>query len=159
MHRRWWVNDPDCLLIRPDSNLSLAEVKSFATVIALTGGPLLLSDDLTKLPTDRLRIAQQLVPLIGQRVRVIDWFDSSTPTMMRLDLENQTGKWHLIAAFNWDDEERDISITLDQFDLLEGNYVARDFWDGGFARISDGVLHLKKVSAHGVKLTLFQTCY
>ncbi len=65
MHERWWVNDPDCLNLRPDSNLTLAEVQSMATVIALTGGPLLLSDDLPKLPVERLRIAQQLVPLTG----------------------------------------------------------------------------------------------
>ncbi len=31
---------PDCLMLRPDSNLTLAEVQSLASVIALTGGPL-----------------------------------------------------------------------------------------------------------------------
>lgn len=152
MHQRWWVNDSDCLLIRPDSNLTLAEVQSLATVIALTGGPLLLSDDLPKLPAERLRIAQQLVPLIGQRVRVMDWFDAATPTLLRLDLENETGKWHLVAAFNWDDEEQDAAIPLARFDLPDCDYFARDFWDGSSTRILDGMLHLKGIPAHGVRL-------
>ena len=52
LHQHWWINDPDCLLIRPDTNLTLDEVQSLASVIALTGGSLLVSDDLPKLPAD-----------------------------------------------------------------------------------------------------------
>ena len=152
MHKRWWINDPDCLLIRPDSNLTLAEVQSLATVIALTGGPLLLSDDLPALPAERLHIAEQLAPLIGQRARVMDWFDAATPSLLRLDLENDTGKWHLAAIFNWDNEERDVTIPLGRFDLPDGDYFAREFWGGSLTRISDGMLHLKGIPAHGVKL-------
>ena len=64
-HRRWWINDPDCLLLRPETKLSLAEVHSLATVIALNDGMLLLSDDLPALPPERTRIAQVLLPLLG----------------------------------------------------------------------------------------------
>lgn len=152
MHQRWWINDPDCLLLRPDSTLTLAEIQSLTSLIALTGGPILLSDDLPKLPTDRLRIAQQLVPLIGKRARVMDWFDAATPTLLRLDLENETGKWHLLAVFNWDDIVRDVTVPLARFDLPEGFYFSREFWSGGITRISDGMLHLMGVPAHGVKL-------
>ena len=38
LHRRWWINDPDPLLLRSDTRLSLAEVQSLATAIAMTGG-------------------------------------------------------------------------------------------------------------------------
>ncbi len=44
LHEHWWVNDPDCLLVRPDTKLSLAEVQTLATAIGMTGGSLLLSD-------------------------------------------------------------------------------------------------------------------
>ncbi len=152
IHQRWWINDPDCLLIRPESTLTLAEVQSMATAIALTGGPLLLSDDLPKLPAERLRIAQQLIPLMGQRVRVLDWFETVTPTLLRLNLENETGKWHLIAAYNWEDEEREMMIPLWRLDLPEGDYFIRDFWNGVSTRISDDHLYLKGVPAHGVRL-------
>ena len=62
LHRRWWVNDPDCLLVRPDTKLSLAEVQTLTSAIGLTGGSLLVSDDLPALPEDRLAIAQALLP-------------------------------------------------------------------------------------------------
>ena len=37
LHRRWWLNDPDCLLVR-ETQLTLPEIQSLATVIALRGG-------------------------------------------------------------------------------------------------------------------------
>jgi len=75
MHARWWVNDPDCLLVRPDTRLTLAEVQSLATAIGVSGGSLLLSDDLTALPEDRLRIAEVLLPVLGLRLEADAFMD------------------------------------------------------------------------------------
>ncbi len=153
LHRRWWINDPDCLLLRPDSDLTLDEVQTLATAIALTGGPVLLSDDLPNLPPERLRIAEQLLPLIGETPRVLDWFDAPTPRLLRLDLENVTGVWHLLAIFNWDDKPADTTLPLEKFDLdPDGDYFARSFWGGTTARIGGGVLTLGRIPAHGVRL-------
>ncbi len=153
LHRRWWVNDPDCLLIRPDSELTLPEVHSLATAIALTGGALLLSDDLPKLPADRLRIVEQLLPLIGQTPRVIDWFDAPMPKLLRLDLENSTGPWHLLAIFNWEDKAQDISLPLKIFGLDPNQaYLSRAFWEGASGQVSGGSLELSGIPPHGVRL-------
>ena len=153
LHRRWWINDPDCLLVRPDSDLTLAEVQSLATAIALTGGSLLLSDDLPALPPERLRIVAQLLPLIDARARVVDWFDEPMPTLLRLDLENETGRWHLLAIFNWEDEPTEQqTLPLKQFDLPPGAYFARSFWTGESRRTQGGSLTLKPIPAHGVRL-------
>ena len=153
LHRRWWINDPDCLLVRPDSELTLAEVQSLATAIALTGGSLLLSDDLPALPPDRLRIVAQLLPLIGERARVLDWFDEPMPGLLRLDLENETGQWHLLAIFNWEDEPTgEQTLPLEQFDLPAETYFARSFWTGESKRTLGGSLTLEPIRAHGVRL-------
>ncbi len=46
MHRRLWLNDPDCLMARQrDTKLSREEARSLAIAIAATGGMLLFSDD------------------------------------------------------------------------------------------------------------------
>ena len=151
-HQRWWVNDPDCLLLRPDSGLTLAEVQTLATAIALTGGSLLLSDDLAKLPHRRLRIAEQLLPLMDRRPRVLDWFDSPIPHLLRLDFENITGNWVLLAVFNWDDVPKDYTLHLHKCGLQPGNYFTREFWSGVIGRIQGEYLSLKDIPAHGVKL-------
>ena len=80
LHRRWWLNDPDCLLVRPGTHLTLAELRTVATVIALTGGSLFVSDHLPDLPEDRLRILRALLPPIGARPRILDWLDAPTPS-------------------------------------------------------------------------------
>ncbi|MFO7623310.1 MAG: alpha-galactosidase [Anaerolineales bacterium] len=158
LHRRWWVNDPDCLLLRPDTELTLAEVHTLATVISLTGGSLLLSDDLTRLPPDRLWVAEVLLPLIGRAPHLLDWFDTSTPSRLQLYLEGAVGKWHLVGLFNWEDRARDVSFHLNEFYLDHSeHYQVRSFWDGKEFMISgdeagDGQKILKDVPAHGVAL-------
>jgi alpha-galactosidase len=137
LHRRWWINDPDCLLVRPDSRLTLAEIQTLATVIALTGGSLLLSDDLPALPPERLRIAESLLPLIGREPHVLDWLDSPTPARLQLDLDGPAGRWHLAALFNWRDTPQAIDFKLDEFYLDPAQpYLAREFWSGKVYRIS-----------------------
>ncbi len=153
LHDRWWINDPDCLLIRENTNLSLAEVQSLAAAIALTGGSLLLSDHLPNLSRKRLRLAESLLPLIGERPQVLDWFDSSTPSRLRLDLKNETGSWHLLAFFNWDDKESDQTLPLEHFHLdPQEIYYVRSFWDGRLERVEKGYLPQTRVPPHGVML-------
>ena len=152
LHKRWWVNDPDCLLLRPDSELTLAEVQSLATAIALSGGALLLSDDLPHLPEERLRIAAQLLPLIGQRPRVMDWFDETDPRLLRLDLEGSAGRWHLLAVFNWTKRPYTAMLPLAAFDLPAGEYLAREFWSGDLFSLSGDALPSGEVPPHGARL-------
>lgn len=149
-HRRWWVNDPDCLLIRPDTSLTLDEIRTLAAAIAMTGGSLLLSDNLPKLPRERLTIAEVLLPVINERIRVIDWFDSSLPSRFRLDLVNSTGEWHVLTAFNWKDEAADLNISLKDFDLPAGDYFTREFWTGSLGELSvNHSLTFPAVPGHG----------
>ncbi len=153
MHNRWWINDPDCLLVRPDTHLTQAEVQSLATCIALTGGSLLLSDDLPNLPRDRLAIAEVLLPVIGERADVLDWFDSATPQRLRLDLHGPVGRWHLLAWFNWSEKPQDVTLRLQNFLLPVGNYWGRSFWENRSFYVSEGApFRFKQVPAHGVVL-------
>jgi alpha-galactosidase len=154
LHRRWWVNDPDCLLLRPTTHLTLAEVHSLATAVALTGGSLLFSDHMPDLPPGRLRIAQALLPLIGERPRLLDWFDATTPHRLRLDLQGAAGAWHLLAFFNWEDVGQVFDIRLKDYDLdPTSSYIAREFWSGeSEISWSGGWFNPKSVPPHGVIL-------
>jgi alpha-galactosidase len=147
------VNDPDCLLLRPQTRLTLAEVQTAATAVALTGGSLLLSDDLAVLPPDRLHIAEVLLPVIDEKPRILDWLDSETPRRLRLDLQNASGAWHLLALFNWEDQARDLTIILEEFDLCpQVVYYAREFWSSELHRVSTGSFQVRQVPAQGVVL-------
>ena len=134
LHRRWWLNDPDCLLAR-QTQLSLAEVQALATVIAMSGGLLLLSDDLPALPPERLRLIQQLFPAVGRTPQALDWLDSSIPARLRLDLDGPAGPWHVLGLFNWQDAPQTLPVRLEDFRLDPGQaYLAREFWSGALLR-------------------------
>lgn len=150
MHRKWWINDPDCLLVRPDSNLTLPEVQSLATAIGLTGGALLISDDLTKLPAERLAIAEALVPTLDEPVRVLDLLNEEIPSRLRLDLLNSAGASHALCAFNWTDQPEDMVFSQEDFRLENGDYLYREFWSGKCGVWnSDKHLSFPKVPSHG----------
>jgi melibiase-like protein/beta-galactosidase-like protein len=60
-HRGVWLNDPDCLVVRPP--LTLPEAQVWASVVAASGGMNVLSDNLPKLPADRIALLQKTLPV------------------------------------------------------------------------------------------------
>lgn len=109
-----------------------------------------MSDDLPRLPAQRLRVAEVLVPVIGERARVIDWFDNGMPEKLRLDQVGATGEWHVLTNFNWSDEMVSREITLADYHLNPGSYVVREFWTGGVGILSTSQTYkLDQIPAHG----------
>jgi alpha-galactosidase len=57
MHRRLWLNDPDCLMLRArETKLTRDERLALAAVISGSGGMLLISDDMALLGAEESRI-------------------------------------------------------------------------------------------------------
>ncbi len=64
MHRRLWLNDPDCLLLRStDTGLSAAAVRSWAHTVGVSGGMALVSDDLSRLGPGERALLDEVVTL------------------------------------------------------------------------------------------------
>jgi len=60
-HRALWLNDADCLVARPP--LTLDEARVWASVVAASGGMSVLSDNLPKLPAERVPLLQKALPV------------------------------------------------------------------------------------------------
>jgi len=60
-HRSVWLNDPDCLVVRPP--LTEREAQVWASIVAVAGGATLFSDNLPKLPPERVAILQRTIPV------------------------------------------------------------------------------------------------
>jgi alpha-galactosidase len=152
LHNRWWQNDPDCLLVRESSHLTLTEIQSMASLIAISGGLMLISDDMREVSRYRLRIAQVLLPVIGKRPFVLDWADELHPHLTRLDLENQTGVWHLLGYTNWENRAVKRSLHLSDFRLpSSGRWILRSFWKEKVL-VSEGGSFEVNVPPHGTVL-------
>jgi alpha-galactosidase len=81
MHGRWWVNDPDCLLLGAEhEGLTAAERQTWAAAVLLSGGLHFLSDEVGDLsPTARARAATVFAHT-GQPATVLSTDDDGLPT-------------------------------------------------------------------------------
>lgn len=151
MEPHLWVNDPDCMLVREDSNLSLPEVQSLATAISITGGAVLISDDMSKLSAERLKLAASLLPALPAKPHVRDLFSQNMPSQISQDLQNAHGEWKLIALFNWQDQAADLQLNLKDWGIDKQEMLMREFWSGEIALVHQNHT-FKNVEAHGVRL-------
>ncbi len=153
MHGNWWVNDPDCILVRDQSELTLAEVQTLATVIAMSGGSMVFSDDLTNLSSERLQLAARLLPPLSNGMVVLDWLQNQYPCRMRTKMKSTSGEWNLLAQVNWEDKECTIKLSCSSFGLPNGNYWVSDFWGKHIHQNSEiGSLGEFSIPAHGCLL-------
>ncbi len=160
MHRRLWLNDPDCVLLRPrnhDSSLVLNETRTLATVIGLSGGLTFSGDDLSTLSRARLKYLERMLPPYGEAATAADLFSRELPGLLVLPIVRPHGRWVLAAAINWGD--RTVTTTLDLVRLgldPRGLYHAYDYWRGRYLGQVQGTLELGRHQPHETALLLFR---
>lgn len=81
-----WYNDPDCLVVRPP--LGLEEARVWTSIVALSGGMTFLSDDLPRLPRDRLSLVQRAIPAAPVKAFAMDAAETYQPALPAIVLEN-----------------------------------------------------------------------
>ncbi len=154
MHGRWWANDPDCLMVRDtETALSEGEVRFLATAVALSGGMVVVSDDLALVPELRHQMARALFPSVSVAGRAVDATDGPAPFLWRSALGD--GR-QLVGLLNWDDEDRWIAAT----EFLSPGEVAFDVWSRkligmGDIRIAahEGMLFQVSLPGRGARVT------
>ena len=159
LHGRLWQTDPDCLLVRDRrTRLTEEEVRAWASVVAVSGGTLFLSDELGSLPADRLAIARRARELrdevVPGTVRSLDLF--RVPFPRTLWARRRAGGW-LLAVLNPDDRPAEVRLSVGELDappgeLADGELV--DAWTGERLEIRAGALVLGPVAAHGARLVM-----
>lgn len=67
MHRRLWLNDPDCLMLRKtQTRLTPEQTNSWARAVAVSGGMAIVSDDLSLLGPEEKRLLDEVIE-VGRR--------------------------------------------------------------------------------------------
>ena len=143
MHNRIWLNDPDCMLARDtDTALTLDEVRTLATVIGLSGGMLLDSDNLMRLPDERRDMLSMLMPVYGRSAIPLDLFESETPHRFELDCDTH----RLLGVFNWADTPAEIVAPLTE----DASHVF-EVWEQNYLGVTAGSVS-SAIPAHGCRL-------
>jgi alpha-galactosidase len=148
MHRRLWLNDPDCLMVRGgETALTIDEVQSLAAVIGLTDGMFVLSDRMDALAEDRRRLLEQAYALRGGAARVVDLFAAGLPELVYTAYEERIA----IGAFNFGERpaERDVAMEMS----VAGDQV-HELWSGATLPVHDGRVALRPIPPHGCRVVL-----
>ncbi len=148
MHNRLWANDPDCLLVRTDrTKMTLDEVRTMATIIGLSGAMMLSSDDLDKVPPDRLDLISMLLPGLPRAATPLDLMDRDMPERFEVADDRPFDPIRLVGLFNFSDETRDLSL-----DLPEGAWHVFELWDERDRGVCSGAITFDLVGPHAGKL-------
>jgi alpha-galactosidase len=141
-HGLLWLNDPDCLLARDSkTRLSGSEVQSLATVIGLSAGMIVLSDNLPELSQAALDTISFLLPALPAPAALRNRLGSDLPDRLELD----SGERLVVALFNWEDEERDLILRLSEAEVF-------DVYGGRYLGVARRELVLPAAPAHGCRL-------
>ena len=121
MHRRLWLNDPDCLMTRSDdTRLSADERRTLAAVVAASGGMTIFSDDVPRLSEESRHLVRDTVEL----ARAVDRSGRRGTARARgllLDempsgLHARAGSASLLAWVNHTDSPESPAIDLPEHD-------------------------------------------
>ena len=115
LHRRLWLNDPDCLMVRSrETRLSAVETASLAAGVALSGGMVVCSDDVPLLEPGERGIVARVVELASR----IDAAGSRGTTRVAWPgregepwlVESRSGRDAWLAAINLEDEPASLAL-------------------------------------------------
>ncbi len=149
LHRRLWLNDPDCLLLRQERNrLSAVERATLACAVAISGGMFLVSDRLADLDESAwphlARIQAVTRACAGGRCLPLDLLERPIPELVL----NTAG---YLALFNFSGRAQQKTVAGAVLaPYLPPQAVLRP-WNGGppLAREADGSLGPLPLPAHG----------
>jgi len=166
MHRKLWNVDPDFLIVRsedtsPDPRLNRAhsprpfatqdwwlagremvlnEVQAYALLVYLSGGDLVLGDDLTQLNAKGVEILRKVLATPSTKAATpVDLFGrhDSLPSLWAKEEED----FYFIGVFNWGEDPKDCEILLHE---VTGGSPRRitTFWDGRQIHPTDNAIDL-----------------
>jgi hypothetical protein len=156
-HRRWWVNDPDCLNLRKIGNqLTDDELRTHITANFMGGGYVLFSDSIDRLPEDRRIMLAQALPSYGIAAQPINYMKSpglGIPNMLNLLIEKNGEKYAIAALFNWEEKAADTELKMEYLNLDPNReYHVFDFWTDSYKGIVKGTYQLKGQKPHSCEL-------
>ncbi len=151
MHKRLWLNDPDCCMLRTEhTRLNERERMSQINAIVLSGGPLLFSDDLGRLAPELFEEMAKIEKLSARCFEgspiPIDVMEGELPTLFY----NTAG---FLGVFNTGDRSSLKSIDLSRLPLDGARLRAlEDVWTGETLEVAAGSLPLRRLPAHSSRL-------
>ena len=166
LHNRLWQNDPDCVLVRrrdDESALVLNEMRTMVSIIGLSGGAVLSSDNLPSIRRGRLKYLKQILPPTGRAARAIDLFENELPQLFVLPID---AEWALdpdghppllVGALNWTEKTTQTEIELGTLGLdPRREYHVYNYWHRRYFGVVRGRIQIARHQPHETRVLLFK---
>lgn len=146
MHRRLWLNDPDCVIARDsETQLTVEEVRTLAATVGLTDGLFVMSDRMDALTDERRALLADAHQLLGGAPRIADLFERDIPEEVHCAYPDGEVR----AAFNFSERPRPRTLP---YDGDSDGAVLREVWTDEAVALADHQLVVGTVPAHGCRL-------
>ncbi len=157
-HRRLWLNDPATLILRRrHSSLTDEEMRTLLTVVGLSGGLVIDSDDLSQMSEREQAWLAALLPPLQEGAVPLELMQTAKPNLYALHLRRPWGEGHRLALLNWDDEKRTHTLELGPLGLdWQQPYHLFEFWSGRYYQVTDGYVILSDLPPHSARLFAIQ---
>lgn len=156
-HEEMFIIDPDGLVVRDFDigdgyNTTYQEARLWATEIAMSGGSILINEDIGQLGESRRSLFEQMLPVYGRAARPLDFFEMPQPSVTYLDIDENT---KIVAAFNWEDKIIDKTLDLNALGF-DGKTVAVKCWEKEIVGVIQDHLDIKDMMPHSAMVYLIK---
>jgi hypothetical protein len=149
----FWA-DPDCMMVGQNA-LDIEQARVETTIVALPGQMMFAGDKLGELAPDRIRLIQQSLPVCDIRPGNLYPQFGHLP-IWNLSIKRPFGAWHVVAFFNWSDEEQDVPCAWPEIgEDAESRFACWEFWTEKWLGVNQEALTVK-VPARSVRLVAMQ---
>lgn len=152
MHQRWWLNDPDCVLAREDTQLTETEFRAWASVVALSGGMLVLGDDVAQLERKRVTLLARLFPSWSVQPTALPPLVDDAPQRVRAPVVRPWASWTIVGIANWTEMPRDACFDPAEWELPPSPYYLVDLSSGESFGPHSGPTRLGSLAVHEIRL-------
>jgi len=148
MHRRLWINDPDCILLRDtDTKLTREERMSLVNAVVITGGMYLLSDRLSLLKNEVWHDIDKIEKMVQEADRgktiALDYMENEIPELVY----NSKGYF---AVFNFADKtvDKKISMNTSLSALIHPGIRLVEVWSNAEYTVTKDGIDLGRMKPH-----------
>jgi hypothetical protein len=147
-----FANDPDCLLVRQDRNrLSLGEIETLASAVALSGGMLVMSDNMKNLSESRLEIIKTTLRNRCDQMVLLDPHKHFEPEVA----VGRKGNSAIVGLFNF--SNKTVSKVIDLKEMMSMDEVGRiikirDIWKAKDLQQLNGLIRFAAMKPRSSRL-------
>ncbi|WP_127585603.1 alpha-galactosidase [Paenibacillus koleovorans] len=138
-----------------DKPIPLNEARITASMFGLSGGPIMLGDEIVSISEERLNLIKKCLPQYEKMAKPADLFTSvypDWPKVFNLKVSKPWEEWQVVGLLNTEPTTKIFELAMHELDLdSQTDYTVFDFWDEMYLGEARGTLTVE-VPPYSIKV-------